>query len=126
MRTATADVVGPSYSLPNKGAGFAQAVLDVALTWISAAPLATRALGNKSNAKAPATEQGVPYLPGYAGDDQSDEQFTAEAEKIGYPLMVRTMAGGGGRGMRLMTDERFCAGQAPISYLEEHGTEIRK
>ncbi|MES2425257.1 MAG: biotin/lipoyl-containing protein, partial [Pseudomonadota bacterium] len=63
-----------------------------------------RALGSKSGAKALAQQQGVPCLPGYFGADQSDEKFTAEATRIGYPVMVKAVAGGGGRGMRLVTE----------------------
>ncbi|MBS0315823.1 MAG: biotin/lipoyl-binding protein, partial [Proteobacteria bacterium] len=67
-------------------------------------PAAIRALGSKAAAKALAARQGVPCLPGYAGDDQSERRFAAEAEKIGYPVMVKAVAGGGGRGMRLVAE----------------------
>jgi 3-methylcrotonyl-CoA carboxylase alpha subunit/geranyl-CoA carboxylase alpha subunit len=79
-------------------------VLDAGLTWIGPPPAAIRALGSKAAAKALAQAHGVPCLPGYAGDDQSQERFAAEAARIGFPVMVKAVAGGGGRGMRLVTE----------------------
>ena len=99
-----ADAVHPGYGFLSENADFAQAVLDAGLTWIGPPPAATRALGDKAAAKALGARQSVPCLPGYAGDDQSEARFIAEAAKIGYPLMVKAVAGGGGRGMRLVTE----------------------
>jgi 3-methylcrotonyl-CoA carboxylase alpha subunit/geranyl-CoA carboxylase alpha subunit len=99
-----ADAVHPGYGFLSENADFAQAVVDAGLTWIGPPPGAIRALGSKAGAKALAQAQGVPCLPGYAGDDQSDERFATEAARIGTPLMVKAVAGGGGRGMRLVTD----------------------
>lgn len=99
-----ADAVHPGYGFLSEDAGFAQAVQDAGLTWIGPPPAAIRALGDKAAAKAMATKRGVPCLPGYAGDDQSEARFAAEAAKIGFPLMVKAVAGGGGRGMRLVTE----------------------
>ncbi|CAN7344741.1 ATP-grasp domain-containing protein [Acidovorax sp. LjRoot38] len=103
-RATGADAVHPGYGFLSENADFAQAVVDAGLTWIGPPPGAIRALGSKAGAKALAQTQGVPCLPGYAGDDQSDERFAAEAARIGTPLMVKAVAGGGGRGMRLVTD----------------------
>jgi geranyl-CoA carboxylase alpha subunit len=103
-RAAGADAVHPGYGFLSENAEFAQAVVDAGLTWIGPPPAAIRALGSKAGAKALAQAQDVPCLPGYAGDDQSDERFAAEAARIGTPLMVKAVAGGGGRGMRLVTD----------------------
>ncbi len=99
-----ADAVHPGYGFLSEDAGFAQAVLDAGLIWIGPPPAAIRALGSKAAAKALAAAQGVPCLPGYAGADQSEACFVAEAQKIGYPVMVKAVAGGGGRGMRLVTE----------------------
>ncbi len=104
-RAAGADAVHPGYGFLSENADFAQAVIDAGLTWIGPPPAAIRALGSKAGAKALAAAHGVPCLPGYAGDDQSDERFAQEAARIGYPAMVKAVAGGGGRGMRLVTDE---------------------
>jgi geranyl-CoA carboxylase alpha subunit len=103
-RATGADAVHPGYGFLSENAGFAQAVVDAGLTWIGPPPAAIRTLGSKAGAKAQAQAQGVPCLPGYAGSDQSDERFAAEAARIGFPLMVKAVAGGGGRGMRLVTD----------------------
>ena len=99
-----ADAVHPGYGFLSEDAGFAQAVQDAGLIWIGPPPAAIRALGDKAAAKALAAQQGVPCLPGYAGSDQSEARFAAEAAKIGFPVMVKAVAGGGGRGMRLVTE----------------------
>ena len=101
-RATGADAVHPGYGFLSEDAGFAQAVQDAGLTWIGPPPAAIRALGSKAAAKALAAQHGVPCLPGYAGDDQTEARFAAEAQRIGYPVMVKAVAGGGGRGMRLV------------------------
>ncbi|MDI1236159.1 MAG: biotin carboxylase N-terminal domain-containing protein [Polaromonas sp.] len=103
-KAAGADAVHPGYGFLSENAEFAQAVMDAGLTWVGPPPAAIRALGNKAAAKQLALAQNVPCLPGYQGADQSNEGLAAEAEKVGYPLMVKATAGGGGRGMRLVTD----------------------
>ena len=104
VKATGADAVHPGYGFLSEDAGFAQAVQDAGLIWIGPPPAAIRALGDKAAAKALAAQQGVPCLPGYAGDDQSEARFAAEAAKIGFPVMVKAVAGGGGRGMRLVTE----------------------
>ena len=99
-----ADAVHPGYGFLSENAEFAQAVIDAGLTWVGPPPAAILALGSKSAAKALALQHDVPCLPGYFGADQSDATFTAQAEQLGLPLMVKAVAGGGGRGMRLVTD----------------------
>lgn len=99
-----ADAVHPGYGFLSENADFAQAVIDAGLVWVGPPPVAIRQLGSKSAAKAIAQARGVPCLPGYYGSDQSDERLAAEAQRIGLPLMVKAAAGGGGRGMRLVTD----------------------
>jgi geranyl-CoA carboxylase alpha subunit len=99
-----ADAVHPGYGFLSENAAFAQAVIDAGLTWVGPPPAAIRALGSKSAAKALAMTHGVPCLPGYFGADQSDATFTTQALQLGLPLMVKAVAGGGGRGMRLVTD----------------------
>ena len=101
-RATGADAVHPGYGFLSENADFAQAVLDAGLHWIGPPPDAIRALGSKAGAKALAQAHGVPCLPGYAGEDQAPGRFAAEAERIGYPVMVKAVAGGGGRGMRLV------------------------
>jgi geranyl-CoA carboxylase alpha subunit len=101
-RATGADAVHPGYGFLSENADFAQAVIDAGLTWVGPPPTAIRSLGSKSAAKSLALQHGVPVLPGYFGADQSDTTFLAEAERIGTPLMVKAVAGGGGRGMRLV------------------------
>ncbi len=99
-----ADAVHPGYGFLSENADFAQAVLDAGLTGVGPPPAAIRALGSKASAKQLAQAHGVPVLPGYQGADQSDARFAQEAARIGYPVMVKAVAGGGGRGMRLVKE----------------------
>jgi geranyl-CoA carboxylase alpha subunit len=110
-RASGADAVHPGYGFLSENADFAQAVIDAGLLWIGPPPSAITALGSKSNAKQLALKQGVPCLDGYQGADQSDERFALEAQRIGYPVMVKASAGGGGRGMRLV----LAAAQLPAA-----------
>ncbi|MBL0918384.1 MAG: ATP-grasp domain-containing protein [Hydrogenophaga sp.] len=103
-RASGADAVHPGYGFLSENADFAQAVIDAGLTWVGPPPSAIQALGSKSAAKALAQQHGVPVLPGYFGSDQRDDTFAAEAARVGYPVMVKAVAGGGGRGMRLVAD----------------------
>ena len=103
-RATGADAVHPGYGFLSEEADFAQAVLNAGLCWIGPPPAAIRALGSKSAAKALALAQSVPCLPGYAGADQGEARFVQEAARIGYPVMVKAVAGGGGRGMRLVNE----------------------
>jgi geranyl-CoA carboxylase alpha subunit len=98
-----ADAIHPGYGFLSENAEFAQAVIDAGLAWVGPPPQAIRTLGSKSSAKELALARGVPCLPGYQGQDQSDARFEAEAQRIGLPVMVKAAAGGGGRGMRLVT-----------------------
>ncbi|MDB5871090.1 MAG: biotin/lipoyl-binding protein [Ramlibacter sp.] len=110
-RATGADAVHPGYGFLSENADFAQAVIDAGLVWVGPPPQAIRTLGNKSSAKQLAQQRGVPCLPGYQGSDQSDARFAAEAQRIGFPVMVKAAAGGGGRGMRLVTQP----GQLPAA-----------
>jgi len=103
-RSTGADAVHPGYGFLSESAAFAQAVLDAGLIWVGPPPAAIRALGSKSAAKQLALAHGVPCLPGYHGEAQDDDTLASEAQRIGLPLMVKAVAGGGGRGMRLVTD----------------------
>jgi len=102
-RATGADAVHPGYGFLSENADFAQAVIDAGLVWVGPPPQAIRALGSKSSAKQIAQARGVPCLPGYQGQDQSDQRFAAEAQRIGFPVIVKAAAGGGGRGMRLVS-----------------------
>jgi geranyl-CoA carboxylase alpha subunit len=101
-RVSGADAVHPGYGFLAESADFAQAVLDAGLVWVGPPPGAIRLLGDKASARQLAQSLQVPVLPGYDGEDQDHERFAAEARRIGFPLMVKAAAGGGGRGMRLV------------------------
>ncbi len=97
-----ADAVHPGYGFLSENADFAQRCRDTGLAFIGPPPEAIRLMGDKAAAKRRMIEAGVPCVPGYQGDEQSDIKFAAEAERIGFPVMVKAAAGGGGRGLRLV------------------------
>ena len=99
-----ADAVHPGYGFLAENEDFAQACRDAGLVFIGPSPQAIKAMGNKAGAKAIMQAAGVPCVPGYQGADQSDVAMLAEARKIGFPVMIKAVAGGGGRGMRLVAD----------------------
>jgi geranyl-CoA carboxylase alpha subunit len=104
-KASGADAVHPGYGFLAENATFAQACKDAGLAFIGPSPEAIKAMANKAGAKAIMREAGVPCVPGYQGEDQSDATMRAEAERLGFPVMIKAVAGGGGRGMRLVTDE---------------------
>ncbi len=101
-RRTGAQAVHPGYGFLSERADFAQACAEAGLVFIGPPPEAIRAMGDKAGAKRRMREAGVPCAPGYLGDDQGDERLMAEAAKLGPPLLVKAVAGGGGRGMRLV------------------------
>jgi geranyl-CoA carboxylase alpha subunit len=104
-RATGADAVHPGYGFLSERADFAQACADAGLVFIGPPAAAITAMGDKARAKRRMIEAGVPCVPGYLGDDQADARLTAEARALGYPLLVKAVAGGGGRGMRLVRAE---------------------
>ena len=94
--------VHPGYGFLAENADFAQAVVDAGLVWIGPPAAAIRAMGDKAQAKRLMRSAGVPCVPGYDGPEQDDATLRRQAGQIGYPLMVKATAGGGGRGMRLV------------------------
>ena len=103
-RLSGAQAVHPGYGFLSENAAFAQAVIDAGLVWIGPAPAAMRAMADKARARLAVAAAGVPVLPGYDGEDQGVEALRIEARRIGYPLMIKATAGGGGRGMRLVME----------------------
>ena len=100
-KAAGADAVHPGYGFLAENEDFALACRDAGLVFIGPSPDAIKAMGNKAGAKEIMRKAGVPCVPGYQGDDQSDAAMLREAKKIGFPVMIKAVAGGGGRGMRL-------------------------
>src|SRR5215203_6077307 len=97
-----ANAVHPGYGFLSENTDFADAVLAAGLIWIGPPPSAMRMLGEKAPAKALAEGLNVPVLPGYHGDDQSADHLAQRAQEIGFPMLIKASAGGGGRGMRLV------------------------
>ncbi len=99
-----ADAVHPGYGFLAESPEFAERCVAAGLTFVGPPASAMRALGDKASSKRLLAGSKVPFLPGYHAEDQSDEAFISAAAEIGYPLMIKASAGGGGRGMRLVTD----------------------
>lgn len=97
-----ADAVHPGYGFLSENANFARACEKARLVFIGPSADAIHLMGNKAEAKRRMIEAGVPCVPGYEGKDQSDAAFVKAANEIGFPIMVKAAAGGGGRGMRLV------------------------
>jgi acetyl/propionyl-CoA carboxylase alpha subunit len=102
-RATGADAVHPGYGFLSESAAFAARVVDAGLCWVGPEPAVIRQLGDKDAARQLAKEHGVPVLPGYEWDDEPPEKIATEAARIGFPLLVKAVAGGGGRGMRLVS-----------------------
>lgn len=101
-RKTGADAVHPGYGFLSENTAFAQACTDNGITFIGPTPAAIELMGSKRLSKIAMIKAGVPCVPGYEGADQADAIFIREAERIGFPVMVKASAGGGGRGMRLV------------------------
>ena len=99
-----AEAVHPGYGFLAESAAFAEACVAAGLVFVGPPPPAIRAMGDKAAAKVLMEEAGVPCVPGYHGDEQSFARFAEEAERIGYPVIVKASAGGGGRGMRVVRE----------------------
>jgi acetyl/propionyl-CoA carboxylase alpha subunit len=95
-----AEAIHPGYGFLSENADFAEAVIAAGLVWIGPPPAAIRAMGTKDAAKRLMAEAGVPVTPGWLGDDQSPGNLAREAAKIGWPVLIKAVAGGGGKGMR--------------------------
>ena len=103
VRQSGAEAVHPGYGFLAENADFAQACIDAGVKFVGPSPDAMRRMGGKAEAKAIAEAAGVPVVPGYSGADQDVDTLSAEAERIGFPLLIKAVAGGGGRGMRVVS-----------------------
>ena len=104
-RESDASLIHPGYGFLSERAELADAVSAAGLTFVGPSPAVLRLLGDKAAAKAAAERAGVPVLPGYRGEDQTDEAFIRAAATVGYPVMLKPAAGGGGIGMQLVGAE---------------------
>ncbi|MDT9597439.1 acetyl/propionyl/methylcrotonyl-CoA carboxylase subunit alpha [Sphingosinicella rhizophila] len=95
-----AQAIHPGYGFLSENAGFAQAVTDAGLVWVGPKPSSILAMGLKDAAKKLMDKAGVPTTPGYLGEDQAPDVLRAKADGIGYPVLIKAVAGGGGKGMR--------------------------
>jgi 3-methylcrotonyl-CoA carboxylase alpha subunit len=102
-RSSGAEAIHPGYGFLSENADFAQACADAGLVFVGPSPETIRLMGSKSAAKARVECRGVPVVPGYHGEDQSLATLQESADRIGYPVLVKAVAGGGGRGMRVVT-----------------------
>ncbi|MFN2418148.1 MAG: biotin carboxylase N-terminal domain-containing protein [Candidatus Limnocylindria bacterium] len=101
-RRSGADAIHPGYGFLAENPAFARAVTDAGLRWVGPPPDAIAAMGDKAAARRHAAALGIPIVPGYDGNAQDDATLIGEAERVGYPLLVKPSAGGGGKGMRIV------------------------
>ncbi len=126
-RHTGAEAIHPGYGFLSENAGFAEACAKAGLVFIGPPPAAIRAMGSKSEAKKIMEKARVPLVPGYHGNDQSPELLAREAARIGFPVLIKASAGGGGKGMRVVESaEKFAdalAGakrEAKASFADDH------
>jgi 3-methylcrotonyl-CoA carboxylase alpha subunit len=122
-----AAAIHPGYGFLSENAEFAEAVQAAGLVWVGAPPSSIRAMGLKDAAKKLMQAAGVPVTPGYMGEDQSPERLQKEADAIGYPVLIKAVAGGGGKGMRKVdAAQQFidslesCKREAASSFGDDH------
>ncbi len=112
-RLSEASAVHPGYGFLSENAQFAEKVLEAGLIWVGPTPSSIRAMGLKDSAKRLMQQAGVPVTPGFMGEDQSLDRLAREAAAIGWPVLIKAVAGGGGKGMRRVDrEEDFAAALA--------------
>ncbi len=99
-RRAGAQAIHPGYGFLSENADFAERCAQAGVVFVGPPAAAIRAMGSKSAAKALMAQAGVPLTPGYHGDNQEERFLRKEADRLGYPVLIKASAGGGGRGMR--------------------------
>lgn len=101
-----ANAIHPGYGFLSEKEHFAQRVIDEGIIWVGPHPKAIAVMGSKIGAKKIMQEHGVPTIPGYQGDDQSESVIKSKAIEIGFPVLLKASAGGGGKGMRIVRQEK--------------------
>ena len=126
-RHTGAQAIHPGYGFLSENAGFAEACAKAGIVFIGPPPSAIHAMGSKSEAKKIMEKAKVPLVPGYHGDDQSPELLAKEAERIGFPVLIKASAGGGGKGMRVVEEAAKFADalagakrEAKASFADDH------
>jgi 3-methylcrotonyl-CoA carboxylase alpha subunit len=109
-RATGAEAIHPGYGFLSESAEFAQACLDAGLVFVGPTAAMIRAMGSKSGSKALMEDAGVPLVPGYHGEAQDEATLAKQAAKIGFPVLLKASAGGGGRGMRIVRSPSELAG----------------
>ena len=99
-KAASAACIHPGYGFLSENAEFAEACAEAGIVFVGPPPAAIRAMGLKDRAKALMAKAGVPVVPGYHGDEQEPAFLKQKADEIGYPVLIKAVAGGGGKGMR--------------------------
>jgi acetyl/propionyl-CoA carboxylase alpha subunit len=124
-RATGAVAIHPGYGFLSENADFAEAVIAAGLIWVGPPPAAIRAMGLKDAAKALMAKAGIPVTPGYHGDDQSNARLLREAKAIGFPVLIKAVAGGGGKGMRKVeaAQDRRCVPRPEARTHLVHGNE---
>jgi 3-methylcrotonyl-CoA carboxylase alpha subunit len=120
-KSTGAEGIHPGYGFLAENADFAEAVGKAGIKFIGPSPDAMRRMGGKAEAKAIAAAAGVPVVPGYQGDAQTAKALVKEARRIGWPVMIKAVAGGGGRGMRLVESEADFAAALESAQREAQG-----
>jgi 3-methylcrotonyl-CoA carboxylase alpha subunit len=112
-RASGAEAIHPGYGFLSENEDFAQACADAGIVFVGPPPAAIKAMGLKAESKQLMERAGVPLVPGYHGADQDPALLAREAERIGYPVLIKASAGGGGKGMRaVQRTEDFAAALA--------------
>ena len=106
-RISNADAIHPGYGFLSENAGFAKRVIEEGYTWVGPNPTSIEDMGLKVNAKAIAEAANVPTIPGYKGKDQDLSTLRNQALQIGFPVLLKASAGGGGKGMRIVHEEEL-------------------
>ncbi len=126
-RETGARAIHPGYGFLSENAAFAQSVIDAGLIWVGPKPASIDAMGLKDAAKTLMQAAGVPVTPGYMGANQDPAFLAGEAERIGYPVLIKAVAGGGGKGMRRVDDAAdfadalaSCQREASASFGNDH------
>ncbi|GLZ44877.1 acetyl/propionyl-CoA carboxylase subuit alpha [Actinomycetospora sp. NBRC 106375] len=121
-RSVGADAVHPGYGFLAENAAFARQVADAGMTWIGPPPEAIEAMGDKIRAKATVGPAGVPLVPGSDGSGLDDEQVAAAAREIGFPVLLKPSAGGGGKGMHVVEHDADLADAITAARREARGS----